>query len=103
VGKLQFPYRFCSFVSASSTGSPASWSQPLASERRLGYCYTSKHRSDWRDHFSAVSRRPRTVALANREDAIQPANAKRSDVKCILRTAAEHFDVLVAAWEKMHP
>jgi hypothetical protein len=96
----------------------------LASERRLGYRYTSEHRSDWRDHFSAVSRRPRTapypravcgtrvvvdllddrtVALASREDAIQPANAKRSDVKRILRAAAEHFDVLVAAWEKMHP
>ena len=45
----------------------------------------------------------RTVALASREDAIQPANAKRSDVKRILRAAAEHFDVLVAAWEKMHP
>ncbi len=45
----------------------------------------------------------RTVALASREDAIQPANAKRSDVKRILRVAAEHFDVLVAAWEKMHP
>jgi hypothetical protein len=45
----------------------------------------------------------RTVALANRDDAIQPANAKRSDVKRILRAAGEHFDVLVAAWEKMHP
>jgi Domain of unknown function (DUF4160) len=45
----------------------------------------------------------RTVALASREDAIQPANAKRSDVKRILRVAAAHFDVLVAAWEKMHP
>jgi hypothetical protein len=40
----------------------------------------------------------RTVALASREDAIQPANAKR-----ILRAAAEHFDVLVAAWERMDP
>jgi len=45
----------------------------------------------------------RTVALSEREDRIQPANAKRSDVKKILKTAAEHFDDLVAAWEKMHP
>jgi hypothetical protein len=27
----------------------------------------------------------------------------RNDVKRILRVAAEQFDVLVAAWEKMHP
>ncbi|GGA63567.1 hypothetical protein GCM10011507_13980 [Edaphobacter acidisoli] len=42
------------------------------------------------------------VALANRRDAIRPANAKRSDVKKILRSAAEHFDDLVALWEKTH-
>jgi len=45
----------------------------------------------------------RTVALSEREDRIQPANAKRSDVKKILKTAAEHFDDLVAACERMHP
>jgi hypothetical protein len=45
----------------------------------------------------------RTVALANRPDRISPGNAKRSDVKKILRVAAAHFDELVAAWERMHP
>ncbi|MHB8432350.1 MAG: DUF4160 domain-containing protein [Candidatus Tyrphobacter sp.] len=45
----------------------------------------------------------RTVALADRTDRISPGNAKRSDVKKILRVAAEHFDELVAAWERMHP
>jgi hypothetical protein len=44
----------------------------------------------------------RTVALADRPDRVRPANAKRSDVKKILETAQEHFDVLVAAWEAMH-
>ncbi len=52
---------------------------------------------------SSISSTIEPSALASREDAIQPANAKRSDVKRILRAAAEHFDVLVAAWEKMHP
>jgi hypothetical protein len=32
------------------------------------------------------------VALANREDAIRPANAKRWDVKKALKAAARHFD-----------
>ncbi|MBC5804711.1 MAG: hypothetical protein DLM53_05825 [Candidatus Eremiobacter antarcticus] len=45
----------------------------------------------------------RTVALSGRADAISPANAKRNDVKKILRVAQEHFDELVAAWERMHP
>lgn len=44
-----------------------------------------------------------TVALAHREDCITPANAKRSDVKKILKTAQTHFDTLVAAWDRMHP
>ena len=39
------------------------------------------------------------VALANRDDAIRPANAKRSDVRKILRAAAEHFEELAALWE----
>jgi Domain of unknown function (DUF4160) len=46
-------------------------------------------------------RRDRTVALAKRSDAIRPANAKRSDVKKILRAAAKHFDELTALWEKI--
>ena len=44
-----------------------------------------------------------TVALADREDRIQPVNEKRSDVKRILKAAQEHFDALVSAWERMHP
>ena len=42
------------------------------------------------------------AALADRDDAIRPANAKRSDVKKILRAAAEHFDELAALWEAIH-
>jgi hypothetical protein len=45
----------------------------------------------------------RAVALADRIDAISPADAKRSDVKKLLNAARDHFDELVAAWEKMHP
>ena len=44
----------------------------------------------------------RIVGLANRPDAIRPPNAKRSSVRRILNVAAEHFDELVALWEKMH-
>ncbi len=43
-----------------------------------------------------------TVALAERNDAIQPANAKRSDVRKILYEAALHFGQLVALWEVIH-
>jgi hypothetical protein len=42
------------------------------------------------------------VALADRPDAIRPANAKKSDVRKILLTAAEHFEELAALWEEMH-
>ena len=42
------------------------------------------------------------VRLADRPDCIRPGNAKRSDVRRILGTAAEHFDELVSLWEKMH-
>lgn len=44
----------------------------------------------------------RSVGLADRKDAIKPANAKRNDVKLILSKAAEHFDALIALWEEMH-
>ena len=44
----------------------------------------------------------RTVALADRPDAIRPGNAKRSSVRRALDGAAEHFDELAALWEKMH-
>ncbi len=42
------------------------------------------------------------VALADRADCIRPDNAKRGDVRKILREAAKHFDELVSLWEKMH-
>ena len=43
-----------------------------------------------------------SVALARRDDAVRPANAKRSDVKKILSAAAEHFEELAALWEAIH-
>lgn len=43
-----------------------------------------------------------TVAIANRRDAVRPGNAKRSNIRRILLTAAAHFDALVELWEKMH-
>jgi hypothetical protein len=43
-----------------------------------------------------------TVALATRNDAIRPANAKRSDVKKVMDAAARHFNALVALWEEVH-
>ena len=42
------------------------------------------------------------VSLADRADCIRPGNAKRSDVRKILKAAAEHFDELASLWEKMH-
>jgi len=43
-----------------------------------------------------------TVALAERKDAIRPANAKRADVRKILYEAALNFEQLVALWEVIH-
>ncbi len=43
-----------------------------------------------------------TVALAERNDAIRPANAKRQDVKKILNAAALHFEELAELWEAIH-
>lgn len=42
------------------------------------------------------------VALADRKDAVRPANATRSDVRKILNAAARHFDELAALWEEIH-
>jgi Domain of unknown function (DUF4160) len=42
------------------------------------------------------------VMLADRKDAVRPANAKVSDVRKILTTAAENFDELVELWESIH-
>lgn len=47
-------------------------------------------------------RRDGHVALAERWDAVRPANAKRSDVRKILEAAAEHFEELVGLWEGIH-
>jgi hypothetical protein len=43
-----------------------------------------------------------TVALAKRDDAIRPSDAKRSDVKKILNAAALHFEELAGLWEEIH-
>jgi len=43
-----------------------------------------------------------TVRLTRRKDAVQPGNAKRSDVRKILNAAAEHFEAIADAWEEMH-
>lgn len=42
------------------------------------------------------------IDLADRKDAVRPANAKRSDVSKILSAAALHFEELTALWEKIH-
>jgi hypothetical protein len=95
----------------------------LASERRLGYRYTSEQRvriggiilqlfsvdHEPRHGYALYAGtrvvvdllRGRTVAQTSREDAIEPANAKRSESSAF--SAALHFDVVVAAREKMHP
>jgi hypothetical protein len=61
--------------------------------------------------FTALLARRRrlsiSVAMAaslcrNGADAVQPGNAKRSDVKKILNAAALHFEELAALWEEMH-
>ena len=39
------------------------------------------------------------VALAEREDVIRPASAKRSDVRKVLNAAAENFEELAVLWE----
>ena len=43
-----------------------------------------------------------SVVLAECDDAIIPTDAKRNDVRKILKEAAAAFNELVAAWEKMH-
>jgi hypothetical protein len=49
-----------------------------------------------------ILRKEREVRVANRIDAIQPPNAKRSDVKKILQVAAEHAEDLIKLWEAVH-
>jgi hypothetical protein len=43
----------------------------------------------------------RTVEIADRDDAIIPRDAKESDVRTILRAAREHYDEIMAVWERM--
>lgn len=43
-----------------------------------------------------------TVSLADRDDAIIPADAKRSDVRKILEAANDGYAEIAAAWEQMH-
>jgi len=55
------------------------------------------------DSQAIVDLRPDgTIALAKRNDAVTPANAKRSDVRQILNSAALHFEELVALWEEVN-
>ncbi|MGH9607315.1 MAG: DUF4160 domain-containing protein [Terracidiphilus sp.] len=42
------------------------------------------------------------VRLADRNDAIQPRNAKRNQVNHILGVAGAHFDDLMELWEDAH-
>jgi len=42
------------------------------------------------------------VALRSGDDAVRPANAKQSDVKKILKAAAQHFEELAGLWEDTH-
>ena len=42
------------------------------------------------------------VDVGDRVDAVRPADAKRSDVRRILKSAATHFEQLLELWEKMH-
>lgn len=66
--------------------------------------HTPRHVHGFVDECEVIVdlRLDRTVALADRVDAIRPGNAKRSCVRRILSSAAEHFDELVALWERMH-
>jgi len=43
-----------------------------------------------------------TTVVSNRRKAIKPGTAKLSDVKHILKVAAEHCDELKALWEEHH-
>jgi hypothetical protein len=43
------------------------------------------------------------VRQSNRDDSIRPANAKKSDVNHVLRTAADHFRDIVNLWEAAQP
>ena len=44
----------------------------------------------------------RTVGLADRGDAVQPINAKKSHVRRVLDMAGTQFDDLLELWEDAH-
>lgn len=44
----------------------------------------------------------RRVRLADRNDAVRPADAKTNQVRHVLRVAGEHFDELMEKWEAAH-
>lgn len=44
----------------------------------------------------------RNARLANRWDALRPADAKRNYLRHILRVANAHFDDLMELWEEAH-
>jgi hypothetical protein len=44
----------------------------------------------------------RQARLADRKDALQPADAKRNHVRHILNVARTHFDDLMELWEEAH-
>ena len=80
----------------------------LAQVRRHSLCCSNDHPPRHvHGHLSEAEavvdlRSDGSVALADRKDAIRPANAKRSDVKKILDTAAAHFEELATLWEGIH-
>ena len=43
-----------------------------------------------------------SIRLADRPNAVTPRNAKRSDVRRVLRVARQNASELVLLWEKMH-
>ena len=66
--------------------------------------HTPRHVHGFLDETEVIVdlRLNRTVALADRLDAIRPLNAKRSSVRRVLKAAEEHFNELIAIWERMH-
>lgn len=44
----------------------------------------------------------RVVRLANRQDAVQPRDAKRNHVRHVVSVAAERFDELMDLWREAH-
>ncbi len=44
----------------------------------------------------------RYARLADRDDAIRPGDAKRNQVRHILKVANEHFEDLMELWEEAH-